>query len=282
MSFYVCLSHDVDRVRKTFQYISHPAKNLLKGNLRSLSYQIHSIFLKNPYWQFEDIIEIESNYKVKSTFFFLNESYPFKPFSIKTWPLSVGYYNIESKKICEIIKKLDQNGWEIGLHGSYLSYKNKLLLKKEKETLEKIIGHQVIGIRQHFLNMDDNTWKIQKEIGFAYDSTFGNRNNAGFKDEKFNLFTPEGIPDFYIVPMSVMDMSVMNKPDPWSEILRIVDLAEKNDACLVANWHHRVFNENEFPGYRKYYIRLIEECKNRNAVFTTITEYINKKKKNVL
>ena len=66
--FVVCLTHDVDRIRKSYQYITHFIKT---GKL----YHIASLFSKkNPYWKFNKIMEIEERYEVRSTFFFLNES----------------------------------------------------------------------------------------------------------------------------------------------------------------------------------------------------------------
>ncbi|HBS85017.1 MAG: hypothetical protein A2W91_07260 [Bacteroidetes bacterium GWF2_38_335] len=243
-------------------------------DFRSFFYQFGSVFYENPYWQFEKIIEIENSYNLKSTFFFLNETYPFKPFAIKTWPISVGYYNIKSKKISGIIQKLDQQGWEIGLHGSYNSYKDFELLQKEKSDLEEIISHRILGIRQHFLNMNSETWALQKKAGFLYDSSLGFRDKAGYKNEKTDIFEPESLPGFFVVPMSLMDMTVMNKKDPWGETEKLLDFAEKNKAIVVANWHHRVFNPKEFPNYPDIYIKLIKEGKKRNATFLTIGEYV--------
>ena len=49
----VCLTHDVDRVKKSYQYITHFAKTLR-------SYHLLSFFPKEePYWHFEKIMEIE-------------------------------------------------------------------------------------------------------------------------------------------------------------------------------------------------------------------------------
>jgi peptidoglycan/xylan/chitin deacetylase (PgdA/CDA1 family) len=247
----------------------------MKGNFVNAFYHAKSLFLKDSYWQFNKIIEIENKYKVKSTYFILNESYPFKIFDIKSWALSVGYYNIKNKRLVKILKYLDTNGWEIGVHGSYLSYNKLSLLKKEKEDLENIIGHNIDGIRQHFLNMDKETWFLQKEAGFKYDSSFGNKAQAGFQDNKYHLFTPIGMTDFHVVPLIIMDSRLMNEPDPWYRVLEIIDEAVLNNACLVLNWHQRVFNENEFPAYSNLYIRIIEECKKRKATFSTIGEYVD-------
>lgn len=56
--FAVCLTHDVDRVKKSYQYLAHFAKTLRY-------YHLLSFFLKEePYWHFEKIMEIEEKYEI--------------------------------------------------------------------------------------------------------------------------------------------------------------------------------------------------------------------------
>ena len=62
-SFVVCLSHDVDNVRKRHQYFSKFKQDPF-GQVKSLFSR------KEPYWNFDLIMDIESGYNVKSTFFF--------------------------------------------------------------------------------------------------------------------------------------------------------------------------------------------------------------------
>ncbi len=270
---FLALSHDVDRTKKTFQYITH----LLKvRNIKQLQYQLKSIFDKNHYWGFDRIINLENKYNVKSTFFILNESIPFKLIQPSNWKLSVGYYNIFDEKIQNMIKYLDANGWEIGLHGSYLSYEDTDLLIKEKEDLESIIGHKIFGVRQHFLNLDKSTWYRQKLVGFTYDASFGFTRNVGFKEGIYHPFTPGGMSDFQVVPLTIMDFCLMKFQDPFLKACEIIDETEKNDAILVLNWHQRTFNTNEFPDYFQLYERILVECINRNATIGPINYILNK------
>ncbi len=270
----VALSHDVDRTKKHYQYVTYFIKSLLKGNFKNALYHFTSFFAKEPYWNFPEIIRIEEELAVKSTFFFLDESIPFKLLSKKNWQLSLGRYNVNQKKIEDIIKWLDKNGWEVGVHGSYRSYNNEKLLKKEKENIESIVGHKIIGTRQHYLNWDENTWQMHKKLGFKYDSTWGLTKGIGFKDNKTNPFKPFA-DDFLEIPLMVMDTCFMEMENRWQKIEDLINQLDKKNGILVINWHQRVYNENEFPGYREAYIRIINYCKQKNASFATLGEFYN-------
>ena len=186
----------------------------------------------------------------------------------------MGYYDLFDPNVQTVIRELDNQGWEVGLHGSYLSFKDLGLLKKEKSDLESITGHHVLGVRQHYLNLDQHTWSRQVEAGFLYDASFGFTDDIGFKEDRFRPFNPTSNRHFYVVPLALMDTCVMRKKNPLGQAINIVSQAEEKRACLVLNWHQRVFNDKEFPGYMNMYLRLIEECRSRKAHFFTIGEYV--------
>jgi peptidoglycan/xylan/chitin deacetylase (PgdA/CDA1 family) len=274
--FIVCLSHDVDRVYKTYQYLTYCFHELKKAKIKNVLYHVFSIFQKNPYWNFNKITRIEKKHSVKSTFFFLNESIEVDILKPKTWELGLGRYNFDDPRVKRTIQWLDKNGWEIGLHGSYYSYNNFKLLKREKEQLEKIVDHKIVGIRQHFLNLTEKTWRLQAEAGFKYDSSYGFTEDIGFKNKKHLPFFPLGNNKFIEIPLTIMDNCLMEKKDIEKEYMKIIDLAERKRAVLVLNWHQRSFNEKEFPDYSKIYEEVIRECKKRNAHFCTCGEVANR------
>jgi peptidoglycan/xylan/chitin deacetylase (PgdA/CDA1 family) len=279
----VCLTHDVDRVKKTYQYFSKPFQSLLKMNFNLFFKQLLSIFKKNPYWCFDKIITIEKKYNIKSTFYFLDESISFNLFNYDTWKLSLGRYKLDDKNIIKIIKKLDTEGFEIGLHGSYNSFKDINLLKNEKKKLENILNKKIIGIRQHYLNLDKDTWKLQAQAGFKYDSSFGHLRKIGFKENKFHPFRP--FKDYFTVfPLVIMDANLFQNDQSITSILKecnkIIDIAIEKNAILVINWHQRVFNEQEFPKFKEIYEKLILKLKSKNANFQKLEKVyydLNKK-----
>jgi len=269
--FRVCLSHDIDRVVKSHQYLTRSLRSLSRGDWRGVYRQIKSLSDKHPYWGFDHLLEIEDSLKVRSTVFFLNESIRFKPWNLSTYQLALGRYRIKSEKITDIIKYLDRNGWEIGVHGSYNSYQSQELLQKEKLALENVVQHEILGIRQHYAQLADSTWKYQSRAGFKYDSSLGYTNAIGFKDERFVPFFPLNS-DFLEIPLVVMDMCFVGLKDKWASLESIIELCKERDAVLVVNYHQHVFYSTDFPGYREDYVQIINKCKEHGACFSTLSE----------
>jgi peptidoglycan/xylan/chitin deacetylase (PgdA/CDA1 family) len=268
----VALSHDVDRIRKSHQYITRTGRSVLSLNFKDVLNQIKDLNNKNQYWGFDDVIKIESDFGVKSTFFFLNESIPFKPFKPSQWKLSLGRYKISENKIVKIIQWLDSNGWEIGVHGSYQSYNNEKLLIHEKEVLEKIVGHEISGIRQHYVNLNDSTWQFQLNAGFKYDSTWGLKEEIGYREERTKPFSPFNN-HFYVIPFTIMDSCFASTKDKWTQLNNLIESTIKNNSILVINWHTNNFSELDFPNYKNDYIKIIQTCVNNNAKFYTLRDY---------
>lgn len=271
----VCLSHDIDRTQKTYQYVTKSISSILKGNFRGVTNQVLSFMKPDQFWTFQDFIDIEQKFKIRSTVFFLNESIKLNLFKPNSYKLALGRYKIDEKRIIKIIKWLDINGWEIGVHGSYNSFKNKELLSKEKHTLETIVGHPIIGIRQHYLNLNENTWKYQKEAGFKYDSSWGFTSSIGFKDDKYLPFHPFN-DNFVVFPLVIGDTSFMATKNKWTEFDKIIDICETKGAVLVINFHQHVYNKYDFPDFKEAYINLIKILKNKNAHFLTLSELFEK------
>lgn len=277
------LSHDIDRIRKTYQFFTKPIRALAHGDLEAVKNLAGTFFRSGNYWNFEIITSIERDHGVRSTFFFLNESIKFNILEPATFTLSYGRYNILNPHIVRQILWLDENGWEIGVHGSFNSFNRPDLLLHEKNVLEKIVGHKVQGIRQHHLNMDHNTWELQASAGFKYDSSYGSNTANGFFEGKYIPFHPLGN-EFTVFPQVLMDKCFMESRNRWDDLDSYLEICEEKGGVLVINFHNHSFNEKEFPGYRSAYKRIIERCLEKKVIFSTFSEllpeYLNDKKLN--
>jgi peptidoglycan/xylan/chitin deacetylase (PgdA/CDA1 family) len=264
--FALCLTHDVDRVHKSWWHCAYYFAKTGRP------YHLKSLFTKGkerPYWNFERIMALEEKHGVRSTFFFLNETKKLEIANFETYKLSLGNYALKDPSIVEIIRKLDEGGWEVGVHGSYDSYKNKELLSREKKEMEMILGKYLEGIRQHYLRLEiPKTWKIQKEIGFKYDASFGFRDRVDFREGKFLPFKPIG-GDFVVIPLAIMDGPLFDSSkdigDAWQKCEKMIKFAEKNGALITVLWHNNRFNEDECPGQTEIYVKIIRECRKRSA-----------------
>jgi hypothetical protein len=147
-----------------------------------------------------------------------------------------------------MVQYLNNNGWEVGLHGSYRSYKDADLLKKEKTLLQEIIGHPLSGVRQHYLNLNEKTWFLQREVGFKYDSSWGYTRAIGFKENRINPFHPFN-DNFTVFPLAIMDFCYMNTAD------------------------RKILLNSIIRQCKKAYCEIIETCYDNNAIFNTLADF---------
>lgn len=274
--FALCLTHDVDRPYKTFQA---PYYALTE---RDLTHVMHFIDDRQPYWQFEAVMERETEFGVRSSFYFLNEKKllrekpPAAWVNPRNWMLFAGRYDVTDQEIVDVIEELDRGGWEVGIHGSFESYTDRSRLRTEKETLEGVLGREIIGGRQHYLNLErPTTWKYHREIGLRYDATLGSNETAGFH-HGYGVFHPfdDG---FTVFPLTIMETAVMNEmgsPEAaWKKCRSLLDEAAENDAVMTILWHPRVFNEREFPGYAELYTKIVRKALQMDAWVGPCGEY---------
>jgi hypothetical protein len=264
-AFYLCLSHDVDRIYKTFQ---RPYEALVKGDVGAM------FRWKNPYWQFETVRNLETSLGVKSSFYFLHERRLVTEFSPRhwtkaaNWKLYAGRYDYDRPKVRDVVQGLHRDGWEIGLHGSYTSYEDIERLQFEKDRLEALLGTPVLGGRQHYLNLTEpTTWEHHRELGLRYDSSLGSSTEYGFQ-YGYDVVRPFD-DEFVVFPVTVMDCALMGSTDSVEEALAVCDSlleeARDNGAVMTIDWHQRVFNEAEFPGYGQVYEHLIRRALEMDA-----------------
>lgn len=228
----------------------------------------------NPYWQFKKIMDLEEEFGVRSAFNFLCEQNLFSDKSVKSWfrpenwKLYVGRYSLDDPDIVNIIHALDSGEWEIGLHGSYESYADKARLHQEKARLEKVVGHPIMGGRQHYLNLNiPETWRYHSELGLYYDTSLGSSTEYGFQ-HGYSIRRPFG-DEFVVFPLTIMDLALPdvggNPERAWRECERLLIEAKAKQAVMTILWHPRYFYEDENPGYSALYRRIVERALEMDA-----------------
>ncbi len=276
--FAVCLTHDVDEVKKTYQWITRPfiyLQNMQADLFRGQLYSLYSRLQGNePFWTFNEIMKIEDNLNVRSSFYFLKERSKAKVFAPGTWKLLGRRYDFNDPKVREIMKELYAGGWEIGLHGSYESYKNPDMLEKERNYLQTSFGGRISGTRQHHLNIEiPKTWEYHEKIGLEYDTTLGFKDQMGFRGGTclpFHPYSEQKRLNLLEIPLAIMDAPlVQNKKEVlYGDFESMVNIVSGFNGVLTLLWHHSIFNEYEFPGWIGAYEKIINFSKKNNGWVT--------------
>jgi len=282
-SFAVCLTHDVDELKKTYQYITRSVFCIMRGDIKGFKIQLNSFFQKmkgiEPYWTFEDIIAIEKTFQAKSTYFILKESGKPLLFSRNSWSVYGRNRSFKGSEMQTLIQVLKANSDEIGIHGSFFSHQNPELLMEETRELEQIIGNTIIGTRQHHLHLDiPKTWEYQVKAGLKYDSSLGFNFALGFRWGTSYPFFPHNGKDIIPlleIPLIIMDnylQTFKNKEKAW---LCLTDEVKRYQGVLTLLWHPRNFNPNEYPGLRDLYLKINQYCQEKEAWITCAKDIYN-------
>jgi peptidoglycan/xylan/chitin deacetylase (PgdA/CDA1 family) len=220
----------------------------------------------SPYRNFRKIIDIEREHNAKSTFFFIATDRD--PFRFR--------YNIED--IEDDLKYITDSGWGVGLHTGYYSFDNLESIIAEKNRLEKVLGKEVIGCRNHYLRFKvPDTWEILAQAGFKYDTTFGYSRTMGFRNGMCHPFRPINLNnrqhiDIVEIPLNIMDATFINSyglilgfNKISRQIEKLIDSVEECNGVLTLLWHNDTFSRPFGEKLAKLYTHILDYCSAKGA-----------------
>ena len=225
--FAICLSHDVDLMAEEvtpmqmlrsmrLSLLDTSAVRFARPAVR-LARAVHHGVAQCPTAEaLERCVEIERAHGVTASYFFT------------TYPGGAGHrydctydfgdrcrFGGSTVSVADVMRTLDREGFDVGLHGSYNSALAVGQLANERRKLERATGLTVTSTRQHFLHWDVRTTpRLQADAGFSADSTLGFNRNIGFRagtSLPFRWFdAPSDAPlDLVELPMLVHDGALL-------------------------------------------------------------------------
>ena len=261
--FGLCLTHDVDRPYKHVHSLFYAATERDPSQLRGL------LPGTNPWWQFDAITGLESELGVRSAFYFLREQHLFRDRPVEAWVDPTYWieflsrYDPAADEFTSLIQRLDDRGWEVGLHGSLGTHRDPDRLAHEKALIESALGHEVIGGRQHHLRLAvPESWEHHADVGLSYDASLGSNSTVGFTNG-YDLLRPFD-DEFVVFPLTVMDKTLeavsTGVEDARRRLDEVLEEAREHNAVMTAVWHPRNFSERDYPGHRDLYRYLVTEA----------------------
>lgn len=223
--------------------------DLFRLNLKSFldRFLVLTGLKKDPYNLFDTLLELSKVHKIKTIFFFLIADYT-------TFDTNVS----ASKSKFKLLIKHIVDYAVVGLHPSYFTMKNSLMLKKEKERLEKITNIPTQKSRQHFLRFSlPETYQNLIDLEIEEDYSMGYASHVGFRagtsipfyfyDLDFEIQTPLKVFPFALMDTTLNDYMGLT---PKQSIGRISDLYKEVKA--VKGTFITLFHNESVSGYLRW------------------------------
>lgn len=263
------ISHDIDTIYGSFLQDGFWALKKMKiGVILNL---IALELSKKPHWKNIDrIIKINSDYEIKSTFFWLvNKGNGLQ--NIKN-----ADYNV--KKEQNLLKKVKEANFINGLHKSSSN-------ESINEELEKTGLNNCTYNRYHFLKFKSHKdWVKISNSNLKFDCSLGFAEHYGFRNSYGKAFQPFDIInekpyDFIEAPLNFMDGTFHKYLKlPRNEVAKIIiDFYEENkyNCNFSLLWHNTYFTDYKYNSFLNEYKKILGYIYENKIQCTTPEKLIN-------
>lgn len=200
--FVVCLTHDVDMVTRAQSPVQvwrsirasatpgtaalgREAALRLLGPVRAVARAARHGVSCTPTTanSLERCVAVEAELGVRGSYFFVVHPPPLRSRYDCAYALDdMCRFRGRMCRVAEVIVRLAEEGFDVGLHGSYHSATVSDVLAQERAGLERATGLTITTTRQHYLHWDVAvTPRLQREAGFTADTTAGFNRHVGFR-----------------------------------------------------------------------------------------------------
>ncbi|WP_435414712.1 polysaccharide deacetylase family protein [Polaribacter aestuariivivens] len=214
---------------------------------------------KDPYDTFKEILRIKKQYDIRTVFFCTVGNYNTFDTNVSA---SKTKYRLQIKELVDYAR--------VGLHPSYFTMQNPLILKKEKQRLEGITNMPVLRSRQHYLRFNlPETYQQLIDLEIEEDYSMGYASNVGFRastctpfyfyDLDFEIQTP-----LKVFPFALMDTTLNDylKVTPKQSLGKIRDLRNEVKAVngvFITLFHNETLSDYlRWKGWKRLYESMIK------------------------
>lgn len=240
---------------------------------------------KDPYVAaIRELISVSANHGLQSVFFF-KAQIPHEPdFS----------YDVFDQNVKNCLQEISQAGMQVGLHGSYESYRDIDRFQQEKSRLSQLLSKDIDSCRQHYLrfslhrNVNDNnnaifgsiyetsehknahtnTLQVWQQSGIRHDYTLGYAEQPGFRCgtcHPYPLYDLDNDCPTDIIehPLIVMDGSMfdylhLDYVQSNELIQNLLSRCRAVEGDFIILWHNHLLSRNYRPAFEQVYLPTIK------------------------
>ncbi len=226
---------------------------LAARRLRNVCASRRGDYRHDPNHVFDWYLDTCERHGRRVTFFFIPE---------RTAGDQDGSYDLFDHRVLNLIGWLAGRGHEIGMHGSYRSFRDPSRLARERSLLQEAcrlsgVDDSVTGNRQHYLRWDTRETPDHLDAaGFGYDTSGGFADMPGFRfgtSRPFRMWSWRRHAPLRLVqrPLVVMECAVLDAPQPTPShnaaleaMLRLKAASLRHGGDFTLLWHNSHFIED--------------------------------------
>jgi len=199
-----------------------------------------------------------------------------------------------AKNNCQLIKDLDQKGYEIAAFGYALDEngefiqlanltkeKQEEVIKNTKEDIENCLGHKINGFRSQRFSQNKDTIEIVKNLGFSWNGSFvvNWHPEASFipyysNDYGFYVVSIEGVKNTGYVLCDTATASYGKTAKEWRETIQeYFNIHQKEETPFITEFHPYFLTDNS--DWWDEFIKLLDWFKKQNTNYLTTQQLID-------
>ena len=162
-------------------------------------------------------------------------------------------------KVQRVICNLRDQGFEMGVHPGYYTFRARPELQNEVERLEAAIGCSNLGGRQHYLRWSPETWLDWEASGLVYDTTVGFADRIGFRAGTSFAYRPWSLAQnrelhLIEIPLIVMDCTPVKymglpRTEGLQRVRKCIERVREVGGTFTMLWHNVPLMEPKYHGW---------------------------------
>ncbi|HRR95026.1 MAG TPA: polysaccharide deacetylase family protein [Candidatus Paceibacterota bacterium] len=198
------------------------------------------------------------------------------------------------KNNCQLIKDLDQKGYEIAAFGYALDENGEFIqladltkeeqeeiIKNTKEDIENCLGHPIAGFRSQRFSQNKETNEIVRDLGFRWNGSFvvNWHPEASFipyysNDYGFSIVSIEGVKNSgYVLCDTAMGSSGKTAKEWRETIQEYFTIHQKEETPFITEFHPYFIANNS--DWWNEFIKLLDWFQKQNIVNLTTQDLVN-------
>jgi peptidoglycan/xylan/chitin deacetylase (PgdA/CDA1 family) len=231
----------------------------------------------------ERALDLESAHGASASFFFTVPPHaPRSRYDCVYAPRDRCLFRGRRVQVADVMRAIAEEGFDVGLHGSYAAGLSSGALTDERATLESATGLEIRTTRQHFLRWDiRSTPRYQEEAGLRADASMGFNFDVGYRagtSLPFRLFdvhaqTPR---DLIEVPLVAQDGALLganglalSEPAASRLLRELVEVTAASGGVLTLLFHP---DKLVRPEWLALFEGLLEHAAEQDAWMTSLAQ----------